>query len=87
MVPGAEGLDSALLDEQLPYVAAEFLVRVRGTGMSQDLAEDREELFLDRALVLLQVVQPLDGSILGPAHPADEHLDELITRLGLGLVK
>ncbi len=87
VVLGAEGLDAALFEEHLAQIAAEFLVRVRSTGMSQDLAEDREELFLDRALVLLQRVQPLDGPIPSAPHPADEHLDELIAGLGLGLVK
>jgi hypothetical protein len=50
---GAEGLDITLFDEHPAHVAADLLIRVRGTGMSQDLAEDRERLFLDRALVLL----------------------------------
>ena len=48
---GAQGLDSALLGEQLAHVAAKIFVGIRGAGMMQNLTENPEQRFLDLALV------------------------------------
>ncbi len=86
---GAQGLNAALLDQQLPHVPAKIRVgfRFRGTGMMQDLPEDPEQRFLDLTLVGLHLTETVNSSVSSSPHPADEHLDELITRLGLGLMQ
>ena len=55
--------------------------------MMKNLAEDPEQCFLDLALVFLHLVQPIDGTVARSPHPADEHLDELVACLGLGLMQ
>ena len=82
-----EGLDAALLGEQLADVSARVPVVSLGAGVVQDLPEDPEQRFLDLTLVGLHRMQAFNSPIPGSAHPADEHLDELIPSLGLGLMQ
>jgi hypothetical protein len=71
----------------LADVSAQVLVISVGAGMVQDLPEDPKQCFLDLTLVGLHRMQTFNSPIPGSAHPPDEHLDELIPSLSLGLMQ
>ena len=56
-------------------------------GLIEDLREDGQHLFFEFAMLLLQVVELFFGRVGGSSHAFEEHLNQLIPRLDLSLIK
>lgn len=78
--PTALGEDRA---NPLPQVG----VRVAFFGLTQHIAEDRQQRFGDRAMLLLNILQPLPSARAGPPDSAQKHFDEFVAGDPLGLIE
>ena len=82
-----QGLDAALLREELPDLAPERgvgFLRLRGF---EHLAEDADQGFLDFPVLIVQGFQLLLGRGLRSPDPAQHHLDQFVAAAHAGLAQ
>ena len=80
-------LDTTLRLEGLTHLHSKCFIVAGIARPLQDLAENAQEVFLDRAMFLLKFLQFLAGGLPGLSHPRQEHFDQLVTRGGPGFVQ
>ena len=54
-------------------------------GMIEDLGKDRQHLLFELTMLLVELVEALFGGVGNMAHTLEEHLDQLVAGLHLGL--
>ena len=64
-----------------------FLVFRDVNRVIEHLREDREHLLFQLAMLLVQLFEPLFGGVGGVAHALEEHLDQLVPCLDLGVME
>ena len=57
------------------------------SGVCRDLREDREHLLFQFTMLLVQLFEPLFGRGGGVAHALEEHVDQLVPCLDLGVME
>jgi hypothetical protein len=73
-----QGLDTALLRQELSYLTPEGVVGFLNLCRLQHLAKNADQRFLGFTLLIMQRLQLLLGRGLGPPNPAQHHLDQFV---------
>ena len=64
-----------------------FLVFRGVDRLVEDLGKDRQHLLFQLAMLVVQLFEPLFGGVGGAPHALEEHLDQLVARLDLGVME
>ena len=89
LVPLPQRFGSPMRVQQVSDAVAQrgFLVFRDVNRVVEHLREDREHLLFQLAMLLVQLFEPLFGGVGGVPHALEEHLDQLVARLDLGVME
>ena len=88
LVTLSKDFGSTILRQNIAHALAQHRVIVwRVEGLMEDIRKDCEHLFFELAIVALQLFEVLLGRGGGAAHAFEEHLDQLVWRLNLGVIE
>ena len=89
LVPFPQRFGAPMRVQQVPDAVAQrgVLLDREVNRVVEHLREDREHLLFQLAMLLVQFFEPLFGGVGGVAHALEEHLDQLVTCLDLGMME
>ena len=85
LTPLRQRVDTALLGEKGPDPMPGFDIGLFPLGRLEHLAEDGDQGLLHLPVLILEGLEPLLGSRLGPADPMKKHFDQFIAAARSGL--
>ena len=89
LVPLPQRFGAPMRFQQVADTVAQrgFLVFRDVDRLVEDLGEDCQHLLFQLAMLLVQLFEPLFGGVGGVPHALEEHLDQLVARLDLGVME